>query len=223
MPQELGVGKQMAVMPMFPLGSVLMPAMPLNLRIFEERYLKLLGDLLGEETPEFGVVLIERGQEVGGGEKRMDIGTIASVIEIGTTDEFYGLQSVGSKRFRVNAWLPDDPYPIADIDFLPNLIWDDNLMPARVHLETKVRRLLAFASEFGDLQFGADVEFSDDPMDACWQLAGVLPVGQLDQIDLLASQSAEELIAKTNEIVNEGNKSLEQMMSTMEQDFDGES
>ncbi len=210
-------------MPMFPLGSVLMPAMPLNLRIFEERYLKLLGDLLGEETPEFGVVLIERGQEVGGGEKRMDIGTIASVIEIGTTEEFYGLQSVGSKRFRVNAWLPDDPYPIADIDFLPNLIWDDNLMPARVHLETKVRRLLAFASEFGDLQFGADVEFSDDPMDACWQLAGVLPVGQLDQIDLLASQSAEELIAKTNEIVNEGNKSLEQMMSTMEQDFDGES
>ena len=153
----------------------------------------------------------------------MDIGTIASVIEIGTTDEFYGLQSVGSKRFRVNAWLPDDPYPIADIDFLPDLIWDDNLMPARVHLETKVRRLLAFASEFGDLQFGADVEFSDDPMDACWQLAGVLPVGQLDQIDLLASQSAEELIAKTNDIVNEGNKSLEQMMSTMEQDFDGES
>ena len=223
MPQELGVGKQMAVMPMFPLGSVLMPAMPLNLRIFEERYLKLLGDLLGEETPEFGVVLIERGQEVGGGEKRMDIGTIASVIEIGTTDEFYGLQSVGSKRFRVNAWLPDDPYPIADIDFLPDLIWDDNLMPARVHLETKVRRLLAFASEFGDLQFGADVEFSDDPLDACWQLAGVLPVGQLDQIDLLASQSAEELIAKTNDIVNEGNKSLEQMMSTMEQDFDGES
>ena len=223
MPQELGVGKQMAVMPMFPLGSVLMPAMPLNLRIFEERYLKLLGDLLGEESPEFGVVLIERGQEVGGGEKRMDIGTIASVTEIGTTEEFYGLQSVGSKRFRVNAWLPDDPYPIADIDFLPDLIWDDNLMPARVHLETKVRRLLAFASEFGDLQFGADVEFSDDPMDACWQLAGVLPVGQLDQIDLLASQSAEELIAKTNDIVNEGNKSLEQMMSTMEQDFDGES
>lgn len=213
----------MAVMPMFPLGSVLMPAMPLNLRIFEERYLKLLGDLLGEETPEFGVVLIERGQEVGGGEKRMDIGTIASVIEIGTTEEFYGLQSVGSKRFRVNAWLPDDPYPIADIDFLPNLIWDDNLMPARVHLETKVRRLLAFASEFGDLQFGADVEFSDDPMDACWQLAGVLPVGQLDQIDLLSSQSAEELIAKTNEIVNEGNKSLEQMMSMMDQDLDSDS
>jgi Lon protease-like protein len=204
-------------MPMFPLGSVLMPSMPLSLRIFEERYLKLLGDLLAEETPEFGVVLIEKGPEVGGGEKRMNIGTIASVTEIGTTDEFYGLQSVGSKRFRVNAWLPDAPYPIADIDFLPDLIWDDTLMPARVHLETKVRRLLAFASEFGDLQFGADVEFSDDPMDACWQLAGVLPVGPLDQLDLLQSQSAEELISRTNELVNEGNKSLEQLMKSMDQ------
>ena len=214
---EPGVGEQMAVMPMFPLGSVLMPAMPLNLRIFEERYLKLLGDLLGEETPEFGVVLIERGQEVGGGEKRMGVGTIASVNEIGTTDEFYGLQSVGSRRFRVNAWLPDDPYPVADIDFLPDLIWDYNLMPARVHLETKVRRLLAFASEFGDLQYGADVQFSDDPMEACWQLAGVLPVGQLDQLDLLQSQSAEDLIAQTNEIVNAANQSLEQMMTGIDE------
>jgi uncharacterized protein len=210
----------MAIMPMFPLGSVLMPSMPLSLRIFEERYLKLLGDLLAEETPEFGVVLIEKGPEVGGGEKRMNIGTIASVTEIGTTDEFYGLQSVGSKRFRVNAWLPDAPYPIADIDFLPDLIWDDTLMPARVHLETKVRRLLAFASEFGDLQFGADVEFGEDPMDACWQLAGVLPVGPLDQLDLLQSQSAEELISRTNELVNEGNKSLEQLMNTMDPGLD---
>ena len=51
----------MTTMPMFPLGSLLMPAMPLNLRIFEERYLKLLGDLMGADKPEFGVVGIARG------------------------------------------------------------------------------------------------------------------------------------------------------------------
>ena len=202
----------MPVMPMFPLGSVLIPAMPLPLRIFEPRYLKLLGDLLESEEPEFGVVLIERGAEVGGGEKRMDIGTIASVTNIGTTEEFYGLESFGSKRFRVNAWLPDDPYPIADIDFIPDLIWDDTLMPARVHLETKVRQLLAFASEFGDLQYGSDVSLSDDPMEACWQLAGVLPIGQLDQIDLLGSQSADELIKRTYEIVKTADETLKSMM-----------
>jgi Lon protease-like protein len=186
--------------------------MPLSLRIFEERYLKLLGDLVLEETPEFGVVLIDRGPEVGGGEKRLPIGTITSVIDIGTLDQFYGLESIGSQRFRVNAWLPDDPYPMADIDFIPDLIWDDSLMPARVHLETKVRKLLAFASEFGDLQYGSDTELSDDPMDACWQLAGVLPVGQLDQIDLLNSQSADELISRTYEIVTTLDKALQAMI-----------
>jgi len=191
----------MTVMPMFPLGSVLMPAMPLSLRIFEERYLKLLGDLMLSETPEFGVVLIESGPEVGGGEKRLEIGTLASVTDIGTLDQFYGLESMGTQRFRVNAWLPDDPYPMADIDFIPDLIWNDSLMPARVHLETKVRNLLAFASEFGELQYGPDTELSDNPMDACWQLAGVLPVGGLDQQDLLQSQSADELISKTYDMV----------------------
>jgi Lon protease-like protein len=202
----------MPVMPMFPLGTVLLPAMPLSLRIFEERYLKLLGDLVTSDNPEFGVVLIERGQEVGGSDKRMGIGTIASVTNIGTLDEFYGLESVGSQRFRVNAWLPDDPYPLADVDLLPDLIWDDSLTPARVHLEAKVRNLLAFASEFGDLQYGADTEFSDDPIDACWQLAGVLPIGQLDQRDLLQSVSAEELISRTLEIVNTADETLRRMM-----------
>jgi len=205
----------MTAMPMFPLGTVLMPAMPLSLRIFEERYLKLTGDLILEENPEFGVVLIERGPEVGGGEKRLGIGTLASVQDIGTLDQFYGVESIGTQRFRVNAWLPDDPYPMADIDFIPDLIWNDSLMPARVHLETKVRNLLAFASEFGDLQYGPDTELSDDPMDACWQLAGVLPVGPLDQIDLLSAQSADELISRTYEVVLTLDEALKAMLGQL--------
>ena len=202
-------------MPMFPLGNVLMPAMPLSLRIFEERYLKLLGDLMLSDQPEFGVVLIERGPEVGGGEKRLEIGTLASVTDIGTLDQFYGLESTGTQRFRVNAWLPDDPYPMADIDFIPDLVWNDSLMPARVHLENKVRKMLALASEFGDLQYGPDTELSDNPMDACWQLAGVLPVGALDQQDLLQSQSADELIARTYEVVVALDEALKAMVGEL--------
>ena len=205
----------MSVMPMFPLSSVLMPAMPLSLRIFEERYLKLTGDLILEENPEFGVVLIARGPEVGGGEKRLEIGTIASVTDIGTLDQFYGIESIGAQRFHVNAWLPDDPYPIADIDFLPDLIWNDSLTLARENLELKVRNLLAFASEFGDLQYGPDTELNDDPMDACWQLAGVLPVGPLDQVDLLKSQSAEELISRTLEVVVTLEETLKSMIGDL--------
>jgi Lon protease-like protein len=197
---------------MFPLGSVLFPSMPLTLRIFEERYLKLLGDLMGAESPAFGVVLVSRGSEVGGDDGRMSIGTVASVTQIGTTDEFLGLESFGSQRVSVNEWLPDDPYPIAEIEMIPDLVWDDTLMPARVHLETSVRKLLAFASEFGELQFGADIELSEDPMSACWQLAGILPIGELDRYDLLTSQSAEELIAQTYAIVTTADDTLHALL-----------
>ena len=203
----------MTVMPMFPLGSVLLPAMPLPLRIFEPRYLKLLGDLMGSENPEFGVVLIERGDEVGGGEKRMTLGTIASVINIGTTQEFYGLESLGTQRFRVTSWLPDDPYPLAVIELVPDLVWDDTLLDSKNQLETKVRQLLAFASEFTNLQFGASTEISDDPMEACWQLAGILPIGELDQMDLLSSATAEELISRTFEIVTTADQTLRDIMA----------
>ena len=198
---------------MFPLGSVLFPSMPLTLRIFEERYLKLLGDLMSSDTPEFGVVLVSRGSEVGGGEQRVTLGTVASVTEIGTTDEFLGLESFGSRRFRVNDWLPDDPYPSADIEFIPDLIWEDNLMPARVHLESQVRTLLGLASEFGELVFGADIDLSDDPMSAAWQLAGILPIGELDRFDLLSSQSAEELLAQAYSIATSGIETVRAMLA----------
>jgi Lon protease-like protein len=208
-------------MPMFPLSTVLIPAMPLSLRIFEERYLKLLGDLIGQEDAEFGVVFIERGSEVGGTQKRLDIGTLAMVDNIGTLDEFYGLEATGGQRFLVNAWLPDDPYPMADIDFIPDLIWNDNLDSAKDHLESRVRALLAFASEFGDLRYGADIELSDDPMDACWQLAGVLPVGGLDQVDLLKATSAEELIARTLDVVDQLEGALKVMLDQSGDELEG--
>lgn len=211
----------MAKMPMFPLGSLLLPSMPLTLRIFEERYLKLLGDLMGSDSPEFGVVGISRGLEVGGGDGRMSIGTIASVTEIGTTGEFLGLEAFGAQRFVVNDWLPDDPYPVAEIDLIPELVWDDTLMPARVHLEAQVRKLLSFASEFGELQFGPGFELSDDPMAACWQLAGILPIGELDRFDLLSSTSAEELIAQTHTIVATADDTLRGMLATEPGESDG--
>ena len=72
----------MPLLPMFPLGSVLFPAMPLALRVFEERYLKMMGSILDNQPSEFGVVLIERGLEVGGGDQRFDIGTTARVLQI---------------------------------------------------------------------------------------------------------------------------------------------
>jgi len=56
----------MGVLPMFPLGMVLLPGGVLPLQIFEPRYRKMVVDILEDDVnePEFGVVMIERGREV---------------------------------------------------------------------------------------------------------------------------------------------------------------
>jgi uncharacterized protein len=99
-----------AIMPMFPLSSVLFPYMPLRLRVFEERYLIMLAELLKNEDAQFGVVLIERGWEVGGGEQRFDLGTIAEITQLGAQEGFVGLVAQGGRRFAVTQWLKDAPH-----------------------------------------------------------------------------------------------------------------
>ena len=185
----------MTVMPMFPLGSVLFPAMPTALRVFEERYIVMLSTILGDEPPEFGIVLIERGSEVGGGEHRFAIGTVAQITRVETSEGFIGLIAHGDRRIEVTSWLDDDPHPRAEVRDLPALTWDDALQPRFERAEQLVRRTIARASEFVEQQWPANIVLSDDPIEASWQLAGIAPLGPLDQVRLLRSGSASELLS----------------------------
>ena len=183
---------------MFPLGAVLFPYLPLHLRVFEERYLIMLSRMLEREAAEFGVVLIERGQEVGGGEHRFGFGTVAQITELGAQEGFVVLVAQGERRFEVVQWLEETPHPRASVQDLPELEWDDSLLPLRERTEQLVRRTLAQASEFSERQWPADVELSEDPVAAAWQLAGIAPLGELDQMSLLRATSMEGLL---NEVI----------------------
>ena len=185
---------KMTELAMFPLGSVLFPHMPVLLRVFEDRYLIMLSRILKTEPSEFGIVLIERGQEVGGGEHRFTVGTIAQIAQLETTDAAVGLIAQGSSRIEVVEWLDDDPYPRATIRVLDELVWDDALEPLLDRAEQIVRRSLALASEFSDQAWSATVEVSDDPVEAAWQLAAIAPLEQLDQVALLRSTSLQQLL-----------------------------
>jgi len=183
---------------MFPLGSVLFPHLPLHLRVFEERYLVMLSRMLEREAAEFGVVLIERGQEVGGGEHRFGFGTVAQITELGTDERFVVLVAQGERRFEVLDWLEETPHPRARVQDLPELEWDEALLPLRERAEQVVRQTLAQASEFTAQQWPADVVLSEDPVAVAWQLAGIAPVGELDQMSLLRATSMEALL---NEVI----------------------
>ena len=191
-------------MPMFPLGSVLFPHMPLPLRVFEPRYLTMLKDVLNAEPSEFGVVLIERGPEVGGGDIRVDIGAAATVSGLDSAGESVLLIAQGSRRIRVVRWLEDDPYPRAEVEEVPAPPWSADLLPLLERAQRTVRRVLRLAEEAGaELTWPADVGLDDDPAAAAWQLAAIAPLGALDQLDLLRSDSVRRLLERTLELTEE--------------------
>jgi uncharacterized protein len=97
---------------MFPLGTVLFPHMVLPLHVFEPRYRALLDDVL-EGGGEFGVVLISRGHEVGGGDLRTDVGTVARILRAEQLDEDrWFVIAVGTRASASRAGCPTLPTPV---------------------------------------------------------------------------------------------------------------
>ena len=77
---------------MFPLEAAMLPGEELPLRIFEPRYSAMISDCLAG-TGEFGVVLIQAGREVGGGDVRSDVGALARIVEHTDLLDFPGARS----------------------------------------------------------------------------------------------------------------------------------
>jgi Lon protease-like protein len=174
-------------LPMFPLGTVLFPHAVLPLHIFEERYRALVETCLRGDG-RFGVVLIERGYEVGGGDSRFDVGTVARIVEAARTpDGRYLLATIGTERLRIKKWLDDDPFPRAEVDVIgePKRVADDAAM-RRHDVQRLLGRVLAMSAELGERAAPVDsAQLDDDPVRASFQAAAVAPIGPLDAQRLL--------------------------------------
>jgi uncharacterized protein len=173
---------------MFPLSTVLFPHAELALHVFEARYRALMADCLeGDGT--FGVVLISRGSEVGGGEERVDVGTVARIARVVELDGGRMLVSAyGGRRLRVDHWLPDDPYPRATVEDLP--AGPDGDDPgdsgAVAGAGVAVRRLRSLLSELGDVPALAhDLDLTGDDQEVGWRLCQLAPLNLMDRQRLL--------------------------------------
>ncbi len=183
----------MPITPMFPLERAMLPGEELPLRIFEPRYSALVADCLATDDPAFGVVLIEAGREVGGGDARSDVGTLAHITEVADFgDGRYRLNCVMAERIRVRQWHPDNPYPQAAVE-----LWPDEpgeAVPADAIRDVEDNMIALFERIAGSQ--GADVNARDivagadaAPDAAMWlyTLATRLPMGQADRYSVLAA------------------------------------
>jgi Lon protease-like protein len=98
--------------PVFPLGLVLMPRMPLPLHIFEERYRRMVNDCLETDLP-FGV-LLHTGTTI------QTVGCMARIESVINRydDGRMDILTVGTERFKVSAMHETKVYLEADVDIL---------------------------------------------------------------------------------------------------------
>jgi uncharacterized protein len=179
-------------LPMFPLSAVLFPQAAMPLHVFEPRYRALMRDCL-EGDPRFGVVLIERGSEVGGGDQRSALGTRGVITQAAELpDGRWVLEVRGEAVVEIDRWLPDDPYPLALVSERPGPTGSD--VPPVLDVATqRVRRARALLAEHGGapaLPPEAVLDGGGDPDVAAWQLCAAAPINAYDAQRLLAAGDA---------------------------------
>jgi len=180
---------------MFPLGAVLLPHEMLPLHVFEERYREMIATCLAGDG-RFGVVLIARGSEVGGGDVRHDAGTIAAIeVASPTEDGRYGILARGKERLRVHSWLDDAPYPRA----LVSLDSDDDPGDLAVEIANALAQLRKVRELWAELGEGPalpeQVALGADFSEQIWRLCSATPLGPLDRQRLLESNGLRDRLA----------------------------
>ena len=158
-------------------------------------------------------MLIERGHEVGGGDVRSRLGTIAQVVDAEMlADGRLVLGASGTSRFVVTEFLQDDPYPLAQVEVLRDEAWEPSAAAALAVAERAVRRALAMAAELGEQWPQALFELPDDPSAAGWELCALAPVGPHDRQALLAAPTAAARLAMLTRMMEEVAEMLAQRL-----------
>jgi len=175
--------------PMFPLSLVLFPGQILPLHIFEERYRTMVEEIINKDR-EFGVVLIERGSEVGGGDTRKSVGTLAEIIDSEkSNDGRWLLITKGTRRIETSKWLEDSPYPRAEISFLDEEEFVSYDTEDWFKIVIHMRRVLAVLAELGDDVAPISIDISEDPHMGSFQMSSILPITPFDSQKLLEVDS----------------------------------
>jgi uncharacterized protein len=182
----------MATLPLFPLGTVLMPGARLPLQIFEPRYVQLLKDLLDgqdERLPVFGVIAIREGFEVGDDGVRAlhPVGCGALLVQAAALEgERFLAVSEGTDRFRLDAidQSAGTPYATGRVTWLPE---PDGDTPTVQALAARLRAEVgAFAAATG-----SEPELPTDDRSLAYAVPDTVNLDVADRQSLLASSDTE--------------------------------
>jgi uncharacterized protein len=200
--------------PLFELGVVLFPHMPLPLHVFEERYRAMLRDC-DEQGIGFGVVAIREGVEVGGGALAHGTGTLAQVRRVERLDDGRAnLLVTGATRFRVLRRIDDHPYPAGEVEYLSDTTGD----PATVQrlaadVAPAFRRYAATLQQLAASEAAALGELPDDPELLAYMVAAALQVEVSRKQRMLEADSTEERLQLCLSLLRREEALLDRMLA----------
>ena len=182
--------------PLFPLGLVLFPHMPLPLHIFEERYRVMMRDCQENGTG-FGIVGLQDGLESGGGPARpYAVGTLAQLRRVEELEDGrFNILVVGASRFRVSGISTRRPYLTAHVEWLRDGSGDgarSQRLAARV--ATLFQRYATALRELAD-ESAAEIDLPDDPELLSYLVAASLQVDNRHKQPLLEMDDADTRLA----------------------------
>jgi uncharacterized protein len=184
------------LLPLFPLGLVLVPGLVLPLHVFEPRYRLLVSTLLElpEEERTFGVVAIRDGHEVGADAIRSlhAVGTTAELREATQLDDGrFDIVTTGVRRFRVLEIDDELPYRRARVDYIDEIEGDSASMLAPQVART-FGEYRAALSDSGALDSDLVTELPDDAGVLSYLVAAAVIVELSERQRLLEQPTTEE-------------------------------
>ena len=183
--------------PLFPLKTVLFPGGLLPLRIFEPRYLDMIGRCL-RNRQNFGVLLIVEGSEVGPA-RTADVGTFAEIVDWHQeTDGLLGVTVAGRDRFALEETsVRDDRLYVGRIRVLA----PEPSQPLPSRYEYLAKLLRQVLPRIG----GDHRQLTENYDDATWvgyRLAEVLPLSLEDRQACLEMENALARLEKLSATFN---------------------
>lgn len=185
-------------LPLFPLGTVLFPGVPLPLHIFEPRYRQLIADLTdgpdesGAQPRAFGVIAIREGREVGEDAVNAlhEIGCTAALRRVEPyPDGRFDVLTVGRDRFRLLEVDRSGTYLVGEVEYLPEnggADTDVGVAATKAAFRRYVAQLTATAE--GAPRLVADLP--DDPVVLSYLVAASMVLDLPDRQSLLEAPDA---------------------------------
>ncbi len=207
-------------LPLFPLNHVLFPQFLLQLQVFEERYLAMIGNCIDRNEP-FGVVLIQEGEEIGEAAVPHSVGCVVQIQQVEHLDDGrMRLIAAANGRFRILEYMEAElPYLVGRVEDVEDLPETREGLEANVEELTELfRRYLTLLADRARM-VQPDLELPADPSLLSFCVAYIIQVPLIAHQHLLETTDARQRILDELDYLRDHVATLETEREALEEEI----